>query len=206
MTPFYLTILGSSSSTPTSGRNPSAQILKYNNTLFLIDCGEGTQMAIRRNHIPFHKIEHIFISHLHGDHFFGLVGLLSSMNLLGRVKPLHVYADARLEEIIKMQFNISQTALAYPFIFHPTQAKEPQVIFESDYMSVTSFPLLHRVPTTGFLFQEKPRPRNIKKDIIERLNLSVEDILSIKQGNGYSSPDGKVYDNKYLTEPNHMTR
>ncbi len=199
MLPFSLTILGCSSATPTSDRNPTSQLLSHGDKLFLLDCGEGTQVSLRRLHIHFQRIRHIFISHLHGDHFYGLIGLISSMHLLGRTKPLHVYGPPVLKEILNLQLQASLTTLLYPLEFHSTQADEPGVIYEDEHISVTSFPMLHRIPTTGFLFREKPYERKIRKDVLEMLKIPVHLIAKIKQGENYVAPDGTVYPNQDLT-------
>ncbi len=199
MLPFNLTILGCSSATPTSERNPTAQLLGHGEKLFLIDCGEGTQVSLRRMHIHFQRIRHIFISHLHGDHFFGLIGLVSSMHLLGRTKPLHIYGPPMLREILEMQLQASQTSLLYSLEFHPTQANEQEMIFEDEHISISSFPMLHRIPTTGFLFQEKPYERKIRKDVIELLQIPVHLIPKLRSGDDYTAPDGTVHPNSVIT-------
>ena len=199
MLPFNLTILGCSSATPTSERNPTAQLLGHGEKLFLIDCGEGTQVSLRKMHIHFQRIRHIFISHLHGDHFYGLIGLISSMHLLGRTKPLHIYGPPLLKEILDMQLLASQTTLLYSLEFHPTQSQKQEMIFEDDYMSVNSFPMLHRIPTTGFLFQEKPYERKIRKDVVELLKIPVHLIPKLRLGEDYVAPDGTVHFNNVIT-------
>lgn len=199
MLPFNLTILGCSSATPTSERNPTAQLLSHGEKLFLIDCGEGTQVALRRKHIHFQRIRHIFISHLHGDHFYGLIGLISSMHLLGRTKPLHIYGPPMLKEILEMQLLASQTTLLYTLEFHPTQAEKTEVIFEDEIISVSSFALLHRIPTTGFLFREKPYERKIRKDVIQLLQIPVHVIPKLRKGEDYVAPDGTVHPNHSIT-------
>lgn len=199
MLPFNLTILGCSSATPTSERNPTAQLLGHGEKLFLIDCGEGTQVSLRRMHIHFQRIRHIFISHLHGDHFFGLIGLVSSMHLLGRTKPLHIYGPPMLREILEMQLQASQTSLLYSLEFHPTQANEQEMIFEDEHISISSFPMLHRIPTTGFLFHEKPYERKIRKDVIELLQIPVHLIPKLRSGQDYTAPDGTVHLNHIIT-------
>jgi len=206
MLPFNLTILGSSSATPTSDRNPTAQLLSHGEKLFLIDCGEGTQVSLRRMHIHFQRIRHIFISHLHGDHFYGLIGLISSMHLLGRTKPLHVYGPPMLKEILDIQLLASLTTLLYPLEFHPTQAEKPEVIFEDDHIAVSSFPMLHRIPTTGFLFREKPYERRIRKEVIELLKIPVHLIPKIKAGEDYISPDGTIHSNQSITMESPLPR
>ena len=199
MLPFTLTILGCSSATPTSERNPTAQLLNHGENLFLIDCGEGTQVSLRRMHIHFQRIKHIFISHLHGDHFYGLIGLVSSMHLLGRTKPLHIYGPPMLREILDMQLLASQTTLLYPLEFHATQAETPEIIFEDKQITVSSFPLLHRIPTTGFLFREKPYERRLRKDMLTLLKIPVHLIPRLRAGEDYTAADGTVYPNETLT-------
>ena len=199
MIKFNVTILGSSSAIPTSDRNPTAQLVNHNDHLFLVDCGEGTQVTLRRMHIHFQRINHIFISHLHGDHFFGLIGLISSMHLLGRGKKLHVYGPPELQEIINLQLKVSLTELQYPLVFHPTQAERPEVLFQDESLSVTSFPMLHRVPTTGFLFAEKPGERRIRKEFIEMLNIPLQELPNIKKGADYTDSDGMLYLNSRIT-------
>jgi ribonuclease Z len=199
MLPFNLTILGCSSATPTSERNPTAQLLGHGENIFLIDCGEGTQVSLRRMHIHFQRIRHIFISHLHGDHFFGLIGLVSSMHLLGRTKTLHIYGPPMLKEILDMQLIASQTTLLYPLEFHPTQAEKPKVIFENENITISSFPMLHRIPTTGFLFKEKPYSRKIRKDVIELLQIPVHLIPKLRAGEDYIDQDGTIHSNQVIT-------
>ena len=206
MLPFTLTILGCSSATPTSERNPTSQLLSHGDKLFLIDCGEGTQVSLRRMHIHFQRIKHIFISHLHGDHFYGLIGLISSMHLLGRTKPLHVYGPPMLKEILDLQLLASQTTLLYQLEFHPTQAEKPEVLFEDEHMTVTSFPMLHRIPTTGFLFREKPYERRIRKDMLALLNIPVHQIPKLRAGQDYIAPDGTVHPNHSITMESPLPR
>jgi len=199
MLPFLLTILGSSSATPTSDRNPTSQLLGHGEKLFLIDCGEGTQVSLRRMHIHFQRIKHIFISHLHGDHFYGLIGLISSMHLLGRTKPLHVYGPPQLKEIIDLQLQASLTTLIYPLEFHPTQAETLEVNFEDDLISISSFPVLHRIPTTGFVFREKTGERRIRKEMVESLKIPFHLIPPIKAGAGFTTAAGQTFENRELT-------
>jgi len=199
MLPFSLTILGCSSATPTSERNPTAQLLSHGDKLFLIDCGEGTQVSLRRMHIHFQRIKHIFISHLHGDHFYGLIGLVSSMHLLGRTKSLHIYGPPMLKEIMDMQLQASQTTLLYPLEFHETQAEKPEMIYENEHLTVTSFPMLHRIPTTGFIFREKKYERRMRKDMLELLRIPVHLIPKLRAGEDYVSADGTVYPNQDIT-------
>jgi ribonuclease Z len=196
---FSVTILGCSSATPTSERNPSSQLINHNEKLFLVDCGEGTQVQLRRNHFRFIRIDHIFISHLHGDHFFGLVGLISTMHLLGRKKGLHIFAPPELEEVILLQLRISATTLAYPLHFHPTQAEGPALIMENNKIEVISFPLNHKIPTTGFIFREKPGLRSINTEAAKEYKIPFTVFEALKSGSDYTTTDGKVISNEKLT-------
>ena len=157
---FSLTVLGSSAAIPVKERNLSAHLLNADERLYLIDCGEGTQFQLRKYRFSFQRIGHIFISHLHGDHFFGLIGLLNSMHLLGRKTELHLFAPAPLEEILQIQLDTAETRLMYPLCFHPLPA-EGGVIFDNPKLSVSSFPVLHRIPAYGFAFREKQPPRRL---------------------------------------------
>lgn len=160
---FSVTILGSNSAIPTLSRNPSAHLLNVNERIFLIDCAEGTQLQLRKYRIHFQRIRHILISHLHGDHYFGLIGFLTTLHLLGRKDELHLYAPSDLEEIIRVQLDASSTILTYPVIFHPLVSSGLETIFEDDRVLVQSFPLLHSIPTFGFLFREKIKVRKIEE-------------------------------------------
>ncbi|SRR5690606_25074829 len=199
MTRFEVLILGNSSATPMYGRHPTSQVLNFNEQFFLIDCGEGTQMQLLRYGIKGSRISHIFISHLHGDHYLGLVGLLSSQHLVGRQSELHLYGPSALKEILDLQFKHSDTRLRYPLIFHPTNAYRQEVIFENTQLQVTSFPLQHRIACTGFRFDEKPRSASLKKEEVERLNIPVPYRRLLKRGIDYVADDGTVYSAKDLT-------
>jgi ribonuclease Z len=196
---FSVTILGCSSATPTSERNPSSQLINHNEKLFLVDCGEGTQVQLRRNHFRFIRIDNIFISHLHGDHFFGLIGLISTMHLLGRKKGLHIFAPPELEEVILLQLRVSATTLAYSLYFHPTQTLSPAIIFENNQLEVITLPLNHRIPTTGFIFREKLALRSINTDAVKELNIPFKVFEALKSGSNYTTPEGKVMLNEELT-------
>jgi ribonuclease Z len=198
---FELTILGSSSATPIFNRNPTSQILNINEKIYLIDCGEGTQSQLLRYGIKSQRIDHIFISHLHGDHYFGLVGLLSSLHLNGRVKDMHIYCPPPLQEIIELQFKHSQTELRYQIKFHPTQNTSTEVIHEDNEVVVETIILSHRIPCTGFKFSEKQRlPKIIRSKIVE-LSIPVEYIQLIKKGHPYVAKDGTTYNAEDLTLP-----
>jgi len=190
---FEVTILGSSSSTPIFNRNPSAQLLNVNEKFMLIDCGEATQNQLLHFGLKANRIDQIFISHLHGDHYLGLVGLLSSLHLNGRIKPMDIFGPSGLLEIIELQFKLSQTVLKYPINFKTTNSERPEKIFESWDVHVETFPLDHRIPCTGFRFTEKQRLRKINKAKIEELSIPTEMIPLIKKGHNYTDKKGIVH-------------
>lgn len=196
---FELLILGSSAATPTANRNPTAQLLNIAERFFLIDCGEGTQMQMRKYKARFQSVNHIFISHLHGDHFYGLPGFLASMHLLGRKNELTIYGPKELEEIIILLHKHSDTYLNYPLKFVYTQNNSKQLLFEDEKVEIFSIPLKHRITTTGFLFKEKPLPRNIDKYKLEKLNVSFAEIHKLKQGLDAIDNNGNVIKNSDLT-------
>lgn len=196
---FELVILGSNSAIPLLNRNPSSQFLTIASRHFLIDCGEGTQVQLRRNKIGFGRINHIFISHLHGDHFFGLVSLLSTLHLLDRKKELNIYCPVGLEEILKVQFRHTNTWLKYPLKFHFLEKGKKDIIYEDDKIQVLSFPLDHSIDCWGFLFEEKPRPRNISKDALAKYSIPVAELRSIKNGGDWKSETGERISNEELT-------
>ncbi len=196
---FELTILGCSSATPTSTRNPTAQLLNIAERFFLIDCGEATQIQLRRFKLKFQRINQIFISHLHGDHYLGLIGLLSSMHLMGRTIDLDLYCPAELKEIIEVQFKHSQTYLNYKINYHPHQYVNDALIFEDDRVEVRTIVLNHRIPCCGFVFSEKQTTPSITKDTIEHYDLSIEDIIAIKGGANFIH-QGKEIENRKLVK------
>jgi ribonuclease Z len=196
---FEVTILGSSSATPIFNRNPTSQALNINERLYLIDCGEGTQQQMLRFDIKASRIDHIFISHLHGDHYLGLVGLLSSMHLNGRKKALYLFGPAHLKEIIDLQFKYSETTLQFPLEFTAIDAQKSEVIINNSDVIVETIPLDHRIACTGFLFKEKKRLRKLIKEKLEDLNVPVEYYTALKRGNDYISASGEVYKNDTLT-------
>ena len=195
---FELTILGCSSATPTSTRNPTAQLLNIAERFFLIDCGEATQIQLRKFKLKFQRINHIFISHLHGDHYLGLIGLLSSMHLLGRTVDLQLYCPPELEEIIEVQFKHSQTYLRFKIVYHHHKYIANDLIFEDNKVEVRTILLNHRIPCCGFLFTEKPLLANISKDIIQKYHIPVEQILPIKGGADFITTDGELIPNTNL--------
>lgn len=196
---FELLILGNSAATPTANRNPTAQLLNIAERFFLIDCGEGTQMQMRKYKARFQSINYVFISHLHGDHFYGLPGFLASMHLLGRKNELTIYGPKELEEIINLIHKHSDTYLNYPVKFVHTQNSTKQLLFEDEKVEVYSFPLRHRIETTGFLFKEKPLQRNIDKYKLEKLNVSFAEIHKLKLGMDAIDNNGNTIKNIDLT-------
>ncbi|MFP4620056.1 MAG: ribonuclease Z [Bacteroidales bacterium] len=203
---FELTILGSSSALPTSQRNLTAHVLNVYERFFLIDCGEGTQIQLRRNKVKFGKINHIFISHLHGDHFYGLFGLLSTFNLLDRTNDLNIYAPQPLKNGIDYIRRNFEGQLNYNIRFHPLNPHEKELIYEDNRIEIHSFPLKHKVPTSGFLFTEKPRLPNIKKSYVKKYNIAVKDIHHIKSGGDYTISNGKIIPHEEITEPPYRRR
>jgi len=196
-----LTILGSSSALPTSERYPSAHVLNAHERFFLIDCGEGTQMQLRKNKIRLGKINHIFISHLHGDHVFGLYGLLSSFSLMGRSAPIHLYAPANYDQMLLSHLNDFDINLGFEIDFHPLSGDDPVKILDDKYLTVTAFPLKHRIPAFGFLFREKPAERNIIKECIIKYNIPPVRIRAIKKGEDFITASGNIIKNEDLTIP-----
>ena len=204
--PFRVTILGSNSAIPTTKRKPTAQLLNVAERFLLIDCGEGTQMQLRKYKIKMQRISNVFISHLHGDHYFGLIGLISSMHLLGREKELHVYADPKLKEIIQLQLDASNTELAYPLFFHPLDYESPKLLFEDEKIQVKSFPLKHSIDCCGFLVEEKQLERKIIREAIVEHSIPVNDIPAIKAGGDFTKSDGTTISHWELTKSAHRAR
>lgn len=203
---FEVTILGTSSALPTSQRYPSAHVLNVHERFFLIDCGEGTQMRLREHRIRIGKIHHIFISHTHGDHIFGLYGLLSTLNLTGCKTPISIYAPEAFGPILMSHLDDFDIHLDFVINFIPLKGNDPYQIFENGFMSVTAFPLLHRVPTFGFLFREKELPRNIIRECIGKYNIPLKSIPGIKRGEDLILPDGVVIPNIMITTDPPVTR
>ena len=194
-----LTILGCHSATPRANHNPTAQILEMRGHMFLIDCGEGTQVQLRRNKVKFARIKHIFISHLHGDHFFGLVGLISTFRLLGREAELHVYGPKGIKEAITLQLKLGNSWTNFPLLFHELESTEAQCIFEDDKLTVTTIPLDHRVYTNGFLFQEKPGERKLDYEAAVAAKVDHSYFNKLKQGFDVKNREGVIIDYKDVT-------
>ncbi|AWG22020.1 ribonuclease Z [Flavobacterium faecale] len=194
-----LTILGCYAATPRTFTNPTAQVLEIKNRLFLIDCGEGTQVQLRKNKIKFSKINHVFISHLHGDHFFGLIGLISTFSLLGRTTDLHVHGPKGIKEISLLQLKLSNSYTNYNLYFHELESLESEIIFEDDKVIVKTIPLQHRVYTNGFLFEEKIESRKLNLSIVERYGIEKCYYQNIKNGKDITLDSGEVVSNDKLT-------
>jgi ribonuclease Z len=195
---FQIYILGCSAATPTSDRHTTAQLLNHQNKYFMLDCSEGAQKQLRRMRLPMMKIDNIFISHLHGDHYLGLAGLLFSYHLLGRTKPLNIYTPEGLQEIIELQFKVSAHEPAYPINFHVVN-KGGQLVYEDNNLTVETIPMMHRIPTYGYLFKEKQALRNMRKEAIDMYQIPVEQITNIKSGEDFKSPKGEIIANRKLT-------
>lgn len=198
---FEVTILGCGAAVPTLRRNPTSQYVFCNDRHILIDCGEGTQMQIRKYGIKFQRINHILISHLHGDHFFGLVGLLSTMHLMGRDKGLTIYGPVELEKIIRLQLEIGGAKLDFDLTFVPLNGKESKLIFEDNLIEIHTFPLKHRIPTNGFLIKEKQKDRRLISEAIKGSGLKIEDLPKLKKGEDVEGENGKIYEAEDFTLP-----
>tara|TARA_R110002124_G_scaffold254044_3_gene419507 strand:- start:7854 stop:8759 length:906 start_codon:yes stop_codon:yes gene_type:complete len=194
-----LTILGCHSATPRWDAHPTAQVLEIQGHLFLIDCGEGTQVQLRRRKVKFSRIKHVFISHLHGDHFFGLIGLISTFRLLGREAELHIYGPMGIKEAITLQLKLGKSWTNYPLFFHELKSTESRLIFEDDKVTVHTIPLRHRVYTNGFLFTEKPGERKLDIEKARDLKVDLSYYSKIKQGYDVVSEEGKTIKNKDIT-------
>jgi ribonuclease Z len=203
---FELTVLGSSSALPTSTKFPSAHVLNLHERFFLIDCGEGTQIQLRRSKTRFGKISHIFLSHMHGDHVFGLFGVLSTFNLLGRKTPLHLYGHSDLSHLIDFYTNHFSPENAFPIILHKIVKRDFQLIHEDKLIEVYAFPLKHRVPTFGYLFREKERPYNIRKNMLVKYKLPISMIKLLKEGKDVYTDEGELLRNAEMTEPPYKRR
>jgi ribonuclease Z len=195
-----LTILGCHSATPRTNTNPTAQVLEIKNHLFLIDCGEGTQVELRRNKVKFSRIKHVFISHLHGDHYFGLVGLISTFGLLTRATELHIYAPKGLKKVITLQMKLSDSWTKYPLIFHELTSEKSELIYEDDKVEVRTIPLKHRIYTNGFLFKEKENERNLDINAVLNANINRAYYRKLKQGADVENEKGVLIKNKTVTK------
>ncbi len=206
MEKFDIHILGCGSALPTTRHLPGAQILNIRDKLFMIDCGEGTQLQMRRSHLKFNRLNHIFISHLHGDHCFGLIGLISTFGLLERTADLHIHSHPYLEELLKPWLAYFCNGLPYKVIFHAIDPKTKTIVYEDKSVTVESIPLQHRIPTCGFLFREKATPRHIIREMIDFYRIPVYMIPRIKNGEDFVTEDGQIIPNERLTKPSAAPR
>ncbi|WP_299520819.1 ribonuclease Z [Winogradskyella sp.] len=195
-----LTILGCHSATPRTNTNPTSQVLEIKNHMFLIDCGEGTQVELRRNKVKFSRIKHIFISHLHGDHYFGLIGLISTFQLLTRETELHIYGPKGIKEVTTLQLKLSESWTSFPLIFHELTSKTSELIYEDDKVEVHTIPLKHRVYTNGFLFKEKENERKLDINAVLNANINVAYYRKLKQGADVENEDGILIKNESVTK------
>jgi ribonuclease Z len=204
--PFEITILGSNSALPTSDRYPTAQVVNLLGRFFLVDCGEGTQIQLRRNKIGFSKIKHIFISHLHGDHYFGLIGLISTMNLLGIKGDLHIYAPSEIKNLLQPQIDFIKGEMTVNLVFHPLDFKKQRQIYVDKKVEIFSFPVKHSISTCGFLFRELPREANIRREMVEAYKIPVARIREIKAGADFITDSGETIVNEMLVWPSPKPR
>ena len=201
MEKFELHILGCGSALPTTRHFPTSQVLNVRDKLFMIDCGEGAQLQFRRARLKFSRLNHIFISHLHGDHCFGLWGLISTLNLLGRTAELHIHSPRGLEELMRPTLAFFNRQMTYEVLFHEFEADAPAVVYEDRSLTVTTLPLRHRIPCCGFLFAEKPGLNHIVRETVDFYGVPVYELNRIKNGADYVTPEGKVVPNHVLTRP-----
>jgi ribonuclease Z len=187
---FEITILGCGAAAPTSRHNPTSQVVNIHDKLYLVDCGEATQMQLRKFKVRFQRINHVFISHLHGDHYLGLMGLISSMHLLGRKSTLHIFGPQGLKELIELNLKVSHTFLEYTLEYHSTETDSKMLIMEDRTIKVYSIPLKHRIDCFGFVFEEKSRPPKIKKEVISKYKLQPSEVVELKRGNSIVSKSG----------------
>ena len=201
-----LTILGTGAGGPFQGRNYTAQVLQVENYYFLIDCGEGTQHQLHRYRVPYDRIQQIFISHMHGDHVFGLIGLLTSYCLKQRTKKLEIFSPPGLRELVEQTARLCGITFPFPIEFTAVDAAVSQTVFENKYLEVQTIPLNHRIVCSGWLFREKQKPRNIRKDKISEFDIPVHLIPGIKAGADLNLPDGRLILNEELTLPPRQPR
>lgn len=206
MEKFELNILGCGSALPTMRHFATSQVLNIREKLFMIDCGEGTQVQLRRSRLKFSRLNHIFISHLHGDHCFGLIGLISTFGMLERTADLHIYAHAELQKLMRPHLDFFCKGLPFDVVFHDINPNERAIIYDDRSVSVETIPLKHRLPTCGFLFREKPVANHIKRDMIDFYKVPLFLINRIKNGEDFVCEDGTVVPNSRLTIPSDPPR
>ena len=206
MEKFEVNILGCGSALPTTRHFASSQVVNIREKLFMIDCGEGAQLQLRRSKLKFSRLNHIFISHLHGDHCFGLMGLISTFGLLGRTATLHIYAHKELEKLLAPQLEFFCKGMSYSVEFHAIDPTKAAVIYDDRSVTISTIPLKHRIPTCGFLFQEKQTPNHIIRDMVDFYKIPVFELNRIKNGEDYVTPEGTVVPNHRLTTPSDPAR
>ncbi len=206
MTRHSLYILGSGAAKPSLTRYPSSQLLDMRNRQFLIDCGEGCQIRIRQMHLSISRMNHIFISHLHGDHCFGLMGLISTLGMDGRTQQLHIHAHEALNRLMTPWLKFYCNELPFKVVFEPVPSNEVAVVYDDDAVRVTAFPLQHRIAASGFRFDEKPGMRHLLRDVCDAKEIPIAAFNRIKQGEDYTLPDGTVLPNNMLTTNPTTTR
>lgn len=199
MESFRVHILGCGSALPTLRHNPSSQLVEIRGKVFMVDCGEGTQIQLRRSRTHFGKIKAVFISHLHGDHCFGLLGMISTFGMLGRTAPLHVYATAEFEPMFQAQMEMFCQGLEFDVIFHPVDTTLHQIIYEDHSLTVETIPLNHRIACCGYLFREKSSLPHIRRDMIDFYHIPISQINNIKNGADWVTAEGEVIANSRLT-------
>lgn len=203
MEPFEIQILGCGSAKPSTRHNTSSQLVDLRSKLFMIDCGEGTQLQMARYHASYARLNHIFISHLHGDHCFGLIGLISTLGMLGRghAHSLHIHALPELETLLRPQIDFFCHEMPYEVVFHPFSYEHAEVIYDDRSVTVSTVPLNHRIPCCGFVFREKEGLRHIRRDMIDAYEIPISQMGLIKNGSDYVTPEGDVIPNERLTTP-----
>lgn len=201
MEKFELYILGCGSALPTTRHFPTSQVLNVRDKLYMIDCGEGAQLQFRKSRLKFSRLNHIFISHLHGDHCFGLWGLISTLNLLGRTAELHIYSPRGLEALLLPTLAFFNRQMTYRVLFHEFDTDRPALIYEDRSLTVTTIPLRHRIPCCGFLFAEKQGLNHIVREMVDFYKVPLFEMNRIKNGADYVTPEGEVVPNRLLTRP-----
>ena len=201
MEKFEVTVLGCGSALPTVKHNGSGMVVNIREKYFLVDCAEGTQVELRRNHIHLNRLFNVFITHLHGDHCFGLMGLISTLGLLGRTAPLHVYGPQDIETLFQPLIDYHCNGMTYEVVFHPIDTHQNVCIYEDKSLQVFSIPLKHRIRCCGYYFKEKELSRHILKEAIEKYDIPISQINNVKAGLDYVMPNGQIIKNKVLTTP-----
>jgi ribonuclease Z len=199
MNDFHVTVLGSGSAVPTSWHNPTSQLVYYRGKQFMVDCGEGTQMRMIAFQQKYRNLDHIFISHLHGDHYYGLIGIINSFHLMRREKPLRLFAPAALERVLNLQLEVSNTTLNYPLEFYALENLQDKALYADGEFLIESFPLKHSIPVWGFLFREKEKERRLDRDFVEKYDPDVDQIKEILRGGDFITPKGVVLANEIIT-------